>query len=521
VFSTDKPQVESFGRWVIIRTRIDANNYLIDPGSGQPEPAHHSGSKLFERGEKAQADWLNEAGLWELGAVNSPGGFETALVYSSLYNEEVGPWDYKVGIDYETDITTPSNFYTGTFGIDAGAEGGSVRYSPDGKWLAIAGESSDGVTLTANTLAIWPVAADGTINPGEGVSLTTGGFALAMEWSPDGNYLAVVTGSNIYVYGWNKVTGQFNGSNFNTPPSLPAGGLTSVAWNSTSDYIFAGTKNNNPSGELFCAWPFSPVTGFGTKAAQHSNPPLSGTPPYITTDCVDLKLRPQDDVMAVVFNISGAGTNDRRMVTITWSGSAWGTYASGPPGEDCMPCSNWDGESVEWTPDGKFLFGIDSCDTLMAYEWVTDILILRDTIGGIFNFPSTPSVPPIRRGNQPSFDYLNGDYFSGLSISPILSDGLYYIATIFSWSVPQSTGFTDWELYRQYGGNQFEVTQFDPVTKKYKSTFPNQQIFPEEVGGSFIGQDGGIDFWPLLVTGASAALGGSSASEMPIDGGGV
>jgi len=63
VFSTDKPQTESINRVARIRTRIDAANYIVDPGDGTAVMAYHAGPIMLERGQEVVVAWANEGGI--------------------------------------------------------------------------------------------------------------------------------------------------------------------------------------------------------------------------------------------------------------------------------------------------------------------------------------------------------------------------------------------------------------------------------------------------------------------------
>lgn len=117
------------------------------------------------------------------------------------------------------------------------AQVNAVAFSPMGDFLAAVGQ-------TTPFLQVWPfdavAGAFGTIlaNP---VTLPTAGVGATLgkcvAWRPQGDYIAMGDGTNIYVTGFNRITGAFTGTQIS---SAYGASVTCLQWTPDGQYLIVG-----------------------------------------------------------------------------------------------------------------------------------------------------------------------------------------------------------------------------------------------------------------------------------------
>lgn len=114
----------------------------------------------------------------------------------------------------------------------------AVAFAPTGDYVATGCASSPFIQVwpfDPVTSAIGTVIANPATLPTTGVAATVG---KGIAWRPQGDYIAMIDGTNIYVTGFNRVSGAHTGIQLTA--ALGATG-TCVQWSPDGQYLFVGT----------------------------------------------------------------------------------------------------------------------------------------------------------------------------------------------------------------------------------------------------------------------------------------
>ncbi len=188
----------------------------------------------------------------------------------------------------------------------------SVDWSPDGQYLAVGGALGD---TTGNDLIVYKFNPNNnnltqvaSVNPDGG---STGDAVAAVQWSPDGNYLAIggdiSGGSNndVFVYRFNRTTNTLT----EVASVNPDGGATNdavgaLSWSPDGKYlVVGGTINGTTNNDLF-VYQFDP--GVETLTQVASSNPDSGAEDTVNA----VSWSPDGQYIVIGGNIAGTTNND-------------------------------------------------------------------------------------------------------------------------------------------------------------------------------------------------------------------
>jgi len=489
---SDVPSRRPHARNGFVRARIGASQYLVDFGGEEPQFSFYSGARLLDIGERVQANWLAEAGVWLIEEIQVLAGVETYLVWGTIGEDPLWIQGVSAGGVLEPNVTVP----TGPF-VQVGAEFGALRFSPDGNWIAAMGEF---FPTDSTILSVWPFSG-GVAGPGTSITVANDRVIHrgALRWSPDSRWIAVpLLGDFVHIFEWTG--GAFGTIVTGPPPSLPASspGPHNVNWSPDGNYIAFPSENNDALMDVY-EWTGS---GFGPRVVDPATAPDVGN--LTASNGVDIGWRPQGDVIVLQSDNGGLGSNDRQIHAWEWTGSGFGAQFPYHDEADSIQGVPFDGSSLAWTEDGRWVVVCDSNDAIRVYEYINSstALTLRSSIGFPFGEPSEPqpSVPPQIHGNQAAWDYLNGDFIVTIDVSPRLSDGNYYVAATYSWNLwaAEATGFPLKELYLAEGPHGMELYPFDGNTGVIDigAIVRNREV-PTDATDPF-DTSGFVNFWPFV-----------------------
>ncbi len=223
-----------------------------------------------------------------------------------------------------------------------------LEWSPDGRYLAVAGDngSQDLMVFGWDGSSLTPLATEDAAS-----------WFNDASWSPDGKYLAVV-GNNgtddLIVYGW-------DGSSLTSLATVNASnGFEGVGWSPDGKYL-AVAGNNGTDDLIVYGWDGSTLTSLATENASDS------------FNRVDWS--PDGKYLAVAGN---NGTDD--LIVYGWDGSSLTSLATAN--------ANTNFHSVNWSPDGRYLavVGNNGTDDLIVYEWNGSSLTSLATANASTNF---------------------------------------------------------------------------------------------------------------------------------------
>ena len=212
----------------------------------------------------------------------------------------------------------------------------TARFSPDGRYLAVAHSTSPFVTIYAYS--------SGSIVKTRDPSVLPTGNARGVSWSPDGRYLAVAHDVSPYVtiYDWSSGVPV----KISNPATLPTGTGLGVSWSPSGRYL----------------------------AVAH------GTSPYVTiydwSSGAPVKIAnpatlPTNSAFSCAWSPSG------RYLAVAHFGSPYVTiydWSSGSPVKISNPTTlpTNTAQTCSWSPDGRYLVvGQSSSPHINIYDWIT------------------------------------------------------------------------------------------------------------------------------------------------------
>lgn len=245
---------------------------------------------------------------------------------------------------FSTETGVGDNITIPVYTSHANCQWSSVAWSPDGLFLAVAGNSnvSSSTTAARNRLQVAPFDPDtetfGTvIRPisGEGVP----GTVVSMAWHPSGEGVVVAaqSGNGTHYY-------PFDGSALDTPLSAPDSSSSPLRAAFTPDGNAFLTADPTASATLY-AWPFDLDTGFGARFAQPAVAPSRGASSlavshdgahvFLLIAKVEFGDDPHAKVAVYAFNsATGWGTQEVEGFEVSGSGSNTSGTIDAHPSED-------------------------------------------------------------------------------------------------------------------------------------------------------------------------------------------
>lgn len=389
-FSHDVPSREPSIRRMAIRARLTQDMYLASDLSGTPQLAWHPGTGRYSPGETPLATWHDPGDVWVLDrregaevlvdgrpdknppaigwhmsvagfgpqfpdAAEAATGFENnmrivfhpsgrAVLVAPMDSNgdlEIWAWSgagfgakYAVAsmADAEDDIGAPFEYPR----IDQSGNG-QYAFSPDGNWLAIAGDA--GTTSAGAAMPLVVVPFDLTtgldlLNPvypsGDHSAVAD---ANCVAWSPDGNHVGIGTSGSPYIRFWNW-TGSAFGAAEADPASPPVDPVSMMDFNTEGTYLVAGKFFSTTAPDFPKAWAWAPGTGWGAALSAPASTQGSGDEAYATQFHPDgehvLLVGTVHQVCIYDFDPSGSGSWGARTLVDDWNadelslgGGAW------------------------------------------------------------------------------------------------------------------------------------------------------------------------------------------------------
>jgi WD40 repeat protein len=235
-----------------------------------------------------------------------------------------------------------------------------VKWSPDGRFLAVASSSSPFVTIYERTGAVLTKLP----NPGTLPAGTVNGLA----WSPNGNFLVCAHSTTPFITIYQRQGNNF--TKLSDPATIPSRFALAAAFSPNGEFLLVNYHSIliGPSSILY------QIQGTTFTAVVSSAPNAGGNP--------SIAWSPDSQYIA-----SGGTGND--ISIFQRSGSVF-SQVSGPPTPAGFP------SSLSWSPDGQFLaVGMLSAPFLSIYQFA----------GGTFTLLTAPATLP-------------GNSVGGVSFSP-------------------------------------------------------------------------------------------------------
>jgi hypothetical protein len=153
--------------------------------------------------------------------------------------------------------------------------GRSAVWSPDGLYLAVGGAVSAG----ANDLWIFSFnRSSGSLSTVTSVAVdgATNVTVFSIDWSPDGNYLAIgtrasgTTGNDLWIYRFNRSAGSLTAVTSLAVSGSTTADVQSVNWSADGNYLAVGGVVNTSTGADFWIYRFNRSLGSLTAVASAS-----------------------------------------------------------------------------------------------------------------------------------------------------------------------------------------------------------------------------------------------------------
>lgn len=258
------------------------------------------------------------------------------LVASMDANGELEVWAWSPGVgfgakyavasmeDAEDAIGAPFTYPR----IDQSGNG-QYAFSPDGNWLAIAGDTGTTSEGEEMPLVVVPFSLSTGIdllNPvypaGDHSDL---GDANCVAWSPDGNHIGIGTSDGVFIRFWNW-TGSAFGAAEPDPASPPVDPVSMMDFNEAGTYLVVGKFFSTTAPDFPKAWAWVPGTGWGAALSPPADTQGIGAEAYAIQFHPSgrhvLLVDTVEQVCIYEFDPSGGGSWGARTLVDDWNADA-------------------------------------------------------------------------------------------------------------------------------------------------------------------------------------------------------
>lgn len=338
-----RPQTIPLGARMTVRQRIDDQTYELYGGSrfGSPEIGFFSGSRALLPGEPVRATWREESRIWEITGIDRSSSISEATVIAIGFDDS--PF---FGIHEVDSSGLVIDGATGPADIPS-AKGYELEFSPDGQFLAV---------LYSDKLAVYAFASGAIGALIDTITLpdvAPSSWHPGLSWHRDSNLIAATFDNNpgaktFGVYGWDGTT--LTELALGDEAAAFSSG-TAAAWHPVTDHLAIGQTTSTVGLRIY-SWNGSTLT-------LEDSADLGGSSGQ---GVLDLQWNAAGDQILVGAN----ATSDPKVVVVPWDGAALGTPIE--------PSAQPDGtvRSVAFYPDeSKIVVATEagSGKQLAGYTW--------------------------------------------------------------------------------------------------------------------------------------------------------
>lgn len=222
--------------------------------------------------------------------------------------------------------------------------------------------------------------------------------ALVAKWSPNGEYLAVGTGTSPYITIY-----QRQGSSLNILPSpvtTPPGQVNDISWSPCGDILALACNASSNNGVMT-------YQRYGSIFVSISNPGITAS-----GHAFHLAFSPNGDFLAIEFNKFAPSATKFALWQFGGAPSSGAATITDVTTASTIPAVSSLMGGLSWTPDSLFLAGIDV---------TTDEIDVYENVAGIF-FGITPPDVSAYAGDITGLSYSpDGNFLAvSLSVSPFI-----------------------------------------------------------------------------------------------------